>query len=309
MIAPQLYGAALVVIALVELLHPGAQLYTAGWFNVLIVALIVLLGVATASAVRRIESRPARAAAVVAAFAAGVCGLTTVVSGLLGPDAQTVVAAPGQTVRIEELGGSLIFPLHDASGSSEVMLERGSRAEAIGGRRFDGSFVLVRKMRTVVSVDATDRRGGHLTVTQPTGAAFLSPVLLMQATQPIAGMIVPYDSFSVPAAHRVVKVILFSAEQAAHLPALQTSEPAVLFDVENAKEREVPGGIGPARNGVRVVLAGIGLRPTIFDYPAVRIISVPNLPVTLVAAVLALAALSAAWVMARAKSATMVQAL
>ena len=69
--------------------------------------------------------------------------------------------------------------------------------------------------RTVVAVKAFDARGNHLTITQPQGAVFLSPVLMMQHEQTISGLRVPFDSFNVPAAQRVVKALLFSPAEAA----------------------------------------------------------------------------------------------
>ncbi len=302
MIAPLFFGIAIVACALFELLFPGRPIYHAGWFNVVIAAAIVLMAIGIGKSMRKIESTPARIALTVAAFAAAVAGFTAIASGLLGPNDQTVVAAPGQTVRVDELGGALVFPLAmNGAASDRVQLRSGNDTIPIGSSHVQGSFLLQSIPRTVVAVDASDPHGAHLTVTQPTGAAFLSPVLLMQGHQSIDGFDVPYDAFAVPAAHRSVKAVLFSNAQAARLPGLDGTQAAVLFDVESANGRELRGGIGVARSGQRVVLAGLALRPAIFDYPAIRIVSVPNLPVTVAAAlVAALAAAAAAAAVARA---------
>ena len=100
-----------------------------------------------------------------------------------------------------------------------VTLERPFHAPvAVGARRHNaGSFMLRTLPRDVVYVEARDLHGSRLTVTQPQGAVFLSPVLLMQHRQTIAGMDLPFDSFNVPSAQRVVKAIMFTPAQAAAL--------------------------------------------------------------------------------------------
>jgi len=78
-----------------------------------------------------------------------------------------------------------------------------------------------RDFANAVAVSAANGRGERLTVTQPSGAAFLSPVLLMEQTQSIAGMDVRYDSFAVPAVNRLVRAVLFNPQQAAQLHNLE----------------------------------------------------------------------------------------
>jgi hypothetical protein len=282
---------ALILSALVELFVPGEDLYHYGWFNMLLAALVVVAVLPLPKALRAIPSKRARTGSAVFVAGAVIAGFTTIASGLLAPDTQVVVAAPGATVRVDELGGSLVFPIASSNGGSQsdVLLARGGRPQAIHGRRYTGPFLLESVSRPVVSVDAADARGGHLTITQPTGNTFLSPVLLLQSQQMIDGMTVPYDSFAVPAAHRIVKAVLFSAEQAARLPSLGDAEPAVLFDVENDNETEIKNGIGVARNGGEIALAGIRLQPHVFEYPAVRIVSVPDIRVIALAVILAIA--------------------
>jgi len=284
-------GAALIVCALVELLFPGKDLYHYGWFNVLLAALIVVAVYPLARTLRALSTPRERAGFTAGIAGAVIAGFATIASGLLGPDTQVLVAAPGATERVDALGGSLVFPIAAANGASQsgVQLVRGGRALAVTARRYDGPFLLVALPRPVVSVDVSDLRGGHLTITQPTGNAFLSPVLLMQAQQVIAGMTVPYDSFAVPAEHRVVKAVLFSAEQAERMPSLGAATAAVLFDVENENEVEVKNGIAVAPDGHRVTLAGIQLLPRVFEYPAVEVISVPDIRVVGFALVLVIA--------------------
>ncbi len=291
MITSLVCASALILCALIELLFPGNDVYHYGWFNVLLAALIAVALMPLPRAVGAIKIPRARAALAACIAGGVVAGFATIASGLLGPDSQLLVAAPGATVRVDALGGSLVFPIapSNRSAQSGVQLVRGGDAQTITGRRYDGPFLLEAVARDVVAVDVSDVRGGHLTMTQPTGNTFLSPVLLMQSQQTIAGMTVPYDSFAVPAAHRVVKAVYFSAQEAARMPSIGAAVPVVLFDVENDNEVEVKNGIGIARDGARVTLGGLQLEPHVFNYPAVNLVSVPDIRVVGFAVALAIA--------------------
>jgi hypothetical protein len=259
-------AAALVVVGVgAQILVPGSELYHRGWYNVLLAALAIW-GVAH---VRR---------APVAAFGLGIIALAGIANGLLGPDTRSVIGAPGASVRVDETGGSIIFPI--AQDAAPAMLERGASAVPIGSQRYTRDVVLRSFARTVVAIGARDMRGAHLTVTQPTGSAFLSPVLLMQNQQNIDGLILPYDTFALPSAHRIVTAVLFSAAQAASTPALAAMHgPVVLFEVEDDSGASIPHGIGVAPSGGSVRLGGVALSPTVFSYPAIAVISIPNIPV------------------------------
>jgi len=268
-VKPGPIAAALVVVgAGAQILVPGRELYHQGWYNVLLAAL-ALWGVLHARRTPTI------------AFGVGAIALAAVASGLLGPDTRTVVGAPGTSVHVDEAGGALVFPI--AQDTAPVTLERGGNAEPIGARRYTPNVVLASVSRTVVAIDARDARGAHLTLTQPTGSAFLSPVLLMENQQDINGLMLPYDTFALPAAHRIVTAVLFSAAQAASTPALAAMHgPVVLFEVEDDAGALLPHGIGVAPSGTSVVLAGVRLAPEVFSYPAIEVISIPNVPVVAV---------------------------
>jgi hypothetical protein len=258
-------AAALVVIGVAaQILVPSRTLFHTGWYNVALAALTVW-------AIFGLRRAPLIAFGVAAIAFAGIA------SGLLGPDPRTVIGAPGTSVRVDEAGGTLVFPLVQGNAST-VTLERGSSAVPIGERRFTSTALLRRVPRKVVAIDAFDRRGAHLTVTQPTGSAFLSPVLLMESTQNIDGLDLPYDSFALPAAHRIVKAVLFSQAQAASLSALSSANgPVVLFDLEDDTGVSIPHGIGIARDGDTIALGGLRLRPTVLTYPAIEVIAIPDL--------------------------------
>lgn len=247
--------AALVVLGVViEVVVPGRAIYHAGWYNVALAALAIW----AIASLRRVP---------LVAFGIGAIAFAGIASGLLGPDTRTVIGAPGTSLRVDEAGGTLVFPpLHVD--------------QPIGASRFTATALLRSVPRTVVAIAAFDRRGAHLTITQPTGAAFLSPVLLMQNTQTIAGFTLPYDTFAVPAAHRIVKAVLFSAAQAASMPALSMVRGSVvLFDLEDDTGASIPHGIGVAPEGQLIRLGDLGLRATVMSYPAIEVTSIPDLAV------------------------------
>jgi hypothetical protein len=276
-------AAALVVIGVAaQILVPNRALFHTGWYNVALAA----LAVSAAIGLRR---------APLIAFGVAVIAFAGIASGLLGPDPRTVIGAPGASVRVNEAGGTLVFPLVQADAAT-VMLERGPRAVPIGNHRFTATALLRPVPRSVVAIDAFDRRGAHLTITQPTGSAFLSPVLLMENAQSIDGLDLPYDSFALPAAHRIVKAVLFSQEQAASLPALVSANgPVVLFDLEDETGVSIPHGIGIARDGDTVALGGLRLRPTVLNYPAIEVLAIPDLAVVAAGALAILIGLLLLW--------------
>ncbi len=243
----------------VELLAPGAGIYQSGWYNVALAALGIVLAMRVRGIARSAQTPRARFGLGLVGFGTAAVALAGISFGLFAPDPQTVVGAPGATLNVN--GVALHFPLvHEGDPPTG----------------YRGSFLLKPQARTVVSVDVADAAGRHLTTTQPTGASFLSPVLLMQANQNIGGFDLPYDTFAVPAAHRIVKAVLLTQEAIAHMPALAGTNAAVLFDVEDEREVQVPHGIGVAPDGVPTVLGGLMLRAHLLDYPAIRVIALPN---------------------------------
>ena len=226
-----------------------------------------------------------------AVFGAGIAAVAGIASGLFGPEDQQVIGSPGQRVSVEGLG-TLIFPLVVATGGDAgVQLARPLHAtvEISTRSRNLGNFVARSVTRTVVEVEARDFTGGRLTITQPTGRSFLSPVLLMEHRQAIAGFDLPFDSFNVPAAHRIVKAVLFSAAEAAMLQR-GTTAPAVLFAIDDENDRPLPHAIGFAASGRSIRIAGLELRAVIAGFPAIEVVSAPNVAATILGALLAVAA-------------------
>ena len=168
---------AIAAAVIVEVVVPGKSLYHSGWYNVAIAA----VGVATFAGGRRrfLVVRVARVRAALAVLIAGTAILVVagLANGLLAPDNQTVIGAPGQRVRVESLG-TIVFPVATAETvTATVHLERPFHSLIEIGQRSHaaGDFILRTQMRSVVYVEARDLRGNRLTVTQPEGIAFLSP--------------------------------------------------------------------------------------------------------------------------------------
>jgi hypothetical protein len=279
---------------IVEVVLPGQTLYHSGWYNVGVAA----LGIVTVAAGRRrfAQARVARARAALAALMAGTAILVVagMANGLLAPDNQTIVGAPGQQVRVESLG-TIVFPVATAeAGAPRVHLERPfhSPVEIGTSSHAAGNFMLRTRMRSVVYVEARDLHGSRLTVTQPEGVAFLSPVLLMQHQQTIAGMDLPFDSFTVPAAHRVVKAVMFTPGEAAMLLHGEASpgETAVLFAVDDQNDRPLPHAIALSPGGRPVRAGGLALSGLVRAYPAVEVVAIPNIAVMTLGVLLIVAA-------------------
>jgi hypothetical protein len=277
----------------VEFVAPGESVYHAGWYNVLIAALAVATFIAGRRRLRSVAVIRKRLAILAVVSGAAIAALAGIVSGLLAPDNQSFIGAPGQRIAVESLG-ALVFPLasSDTAAEDSVTLERSWHAPASIGerRRYAGAFALRTIPRAVVYVEARDLRGNRLTVTQPTGSVFLSPVLLMEHRQTLAGIDLPFDSFNVPASGRVVKAVMFTAAQAAMLVrgGAQPGAPAVLFAVDDENERPVPHAIALSSGGRPVRVGGLILRGEVVTYPAVEVVAVPNPPVAILGALLML---------------------
>lgn len=258
-----LFTAGMVVVAaIVELIVPAQRVFHSGWFNVVLAAVIVL------AIAWRAKRGPVSWAVLLGCIIAGVAAISY---GLFAPDDRTVSGAPGQRVAVEGLG-TLVFPIADAGASLPKVQVAQSRGLSIGSARLRDT------PRTVVAVEAFDAHANHLTITQPQGTVFLSPVLMMQHEQTIAGMRLPFDSFNVPAAQRVVKTILFSpAEAAVMLHGVTPGRGAVLFAVDDENDRPLPHGIVLDPDGQTVYAGGITLRATLQSYPAVTVTFTPNL--------------------------------
>ncbi len=282
---------------LVELALPGRTIYHSGWYNVGLAALLVIAIASGRKAYKASPDLRARFPFVAVIFGTVILGFAGIANGLFAPDNRAIVGAPGERVRVEELG-TLVFPIANEGPTAPipVSLVRPLHASlSIGaGRRYAGSFILRALPRDVVYVEVRDLRGNRLTVTQPNGAVFLSPVLLMQHRQTIAGMDLPFDSFNVPSAQHAVKAVMFTPAQAAvmlHGTGLP-GEGAVLFAVDDENDRVIPHGIAVSTGERPVRIDGLLLRAEIRSYPEISVVSSPNLTAAAIGALLTLAGLA-----------------
>ncbi len=205
-------------------------------------------------------------------------------SGLLGPDTDTVVRAPGSVAPLPDAAAAAFFPNVDADGiqRGDALVELRKRDHSVlevpsGSRKIVGNLTMQTTPHIAAYIEARDAAGRHLTVTQPTSSAFLSPVLLFPATVKIMDRDLPADGFAVPAMHRQVKVFFVqrSSAMAAQLHGLGKTD-SVLFAVDDDEGRPVPGGIGFAPGGTTVELGGLRLRATLGSYPQLTISAAPS---------------------------------
>jgi hypothetical protein len=168
-----------------------------------------------------------------------------------------------------------------------VTLRRRNHTDVVvtpGSDKFLGASLLTLKPLRAAYIGAVDERGNHLTVTQQTSGAFLSPVLLFHDAQSIAGEMHPVSSFELPGAKRSVKVVYFSADDVIrmhfHVPPDALGQPVLLYDVFNS-DTNTSVGIDVGPSGAETRIGGVRLRAVLGTYPELVIASVPP-PIVLV---------------------------
>ena len=219
--------------------------------------------------------------ALIGALVVLVAGLA---AGLLGPDTDTIARAPGTVAPLPDAGAAAFFPNVEAAGiaSGDAQIELRRRDHSVielptGARRILGTLTMETTPHVAAYVEARDPAGRHLTVTQPTSSAFLSPVLLFASTVKIMDRDLPADAFAVPALHRQVKVFYVKrgSAVAGQLHGLGQTD-AVLFAVDDDTGRPVPGGIGFAPSGTTVELGGVRLSAAVGTYPQLVVSAAPS---------------------------------
>lgn len=280
--------AAIVLVAAQDIVPAWAGFHT--WQYASALALGAIAIGAYANGARKGEDGPIGARLVIAMIGALVIVAAGIASGLLGPDTELVVRAPGTVAPLPDVGAAAFFPVADteaiARGDARVALRRrGASALEIGPgeRRYVGSAMLELSPQIAAYVEARDARGQRLTITQPTNPAFLSPVLLFTQQVPLAGKLLPADTFATPSLHRQIKAFYFAkgVGQAAVAHGASAGEASVLFAVDDDNGRLIAGGIGFAPAGKLVELGGLRLRATLGTYPALTVSAVPD-PLALV---------------------------
>jgi hypothetical protein len=251
-----------------------------GWQYIVFLALAIVVMLSYAWQTRRTGARLALALA-----GAAVVALAGLLSGLIGPDTVTVIGTPGTVTPLPDLGVAAFFnpvtPDTLARGGETVTLRRRDGAAVeVGAQPVPlGLSVAFAQPRPAAYVVARDARGNRLTVTQPANAAFLSPVILFRQTQSIHDRTFPFDTFAVPAAHRIVRVLYFSpADLAAfgRTPAAgaNANEPAAVLSV--ADDAGAPQGITLAASGREADAGGVRVTITLGTYPVLEVASAPQ---------------------------------
>jgi hypothetical protein len=272
-----------IALVLAQDFYPGTPLYHS-WQYALALAIALAVLVAYANGARRGDDGVRGRRLLLATAGAAAVALAGLASGLLGPDTAVIAGTPGTVVPIPTLGAAAFFGAADAAtigrGSGTVILRRRNAGEiALGpsARRLLGESVVYLEPRPAANVDVSDAGGAHLTVTQPTNASFLSPVLLFHARQRIGAVDVPLDTFAAPARHRIVRALYFTPKDLAQFghagAAVDPARPALVLSA--ADDRGNPQGITLAPSGSEVVLGGIRVGVTLGTYPVLAIAAAP----------------------------------
>lgn len=271
----ELLACALVI---AQIVFPGNALFHT-WQYALALVVVAWLLITSASRSRRVL------------FGVSLLGALIVIadglaSGLLGPDTERLARAPGTVAPLPDVGAAAFFssatPQSLAKGNAVITIRRRNHLDILvtgGARKFLGARLLTADAKPVAYVEAFDDGGNHLTVTQPTGTAFLSPFVLFRARQEIAGGMHPVDGFALPGGNRTVKVVYFTSDDVTRLhvavPPSATGQPAILYDVFDAPSNHSLG-IGVAASGVETEIGGVRLRTTLGTYPQLVIASAPQ---------------------------------
>ena len=218
-----------------------------------------------------------RRAAALASLGGALLAALVAASAFLVGQPERVPAAPGQAYRPPHGGATVIlFPdvpaaaITSAGGGwpDGVTVEDafGSHRASAGDVLRSGGFVLRVDDGPIAYVDARSPAGRPVTITQPDGAAFLSPFLTFTGMDGAQ----PEDYFALPALHRTVQVDYWAG--------LQEKGIDVPFLVLRIAE-ENGGGLyeGVAVSGRPLRKAGVTLTFRLGTYPVVTASSAPPL--------------------------------
>lgn len=272
-----------IVLTVAQDVYPARDWYHAWQYTAVLGVALVVMAMHAWRAWRGLEGTHGKRVvlALAGAIAVGVAGL---LSGLIGPDNVTVFGAPGTVTPVPDLGAAAFFaPVGPATlprGDATVTLRRRDAPPAVIGPRPTpvGLWIAFTQRRPAAYIEVRNERGERLTITQPSNASFLSPVILFRQQQQIHDRTFPLDTFAVPALARIVHVLYFSpADLAAfpHDPAtpLPTEPGAILSVTDEAGAQQ---GITMALSGRETNIAGMRITLTLGTYPVLEAASAPQ---------------------------------
>jgi len=190
-------------------------------------------------------------------------------ASFVGGAPERVGAAPGQLFRPPH-GASVAVAFPDVTSArawpDTVTVAEGaaSTTAGAGDEVRAGAFVFDVGSGPIALVAARSPRGSPVTVTQPSGAAFLSPYLTFPAFDGDR----PADEFAVPALHRVVQVDYWSG-----LPSRGIDIPFLALRISEQNGGTLYEGV--AVSGRALTKAGVSLTFTLGTYPIVEMASAP----------------------------------
>jgi len=277
-----------IALTLAQFAVPARDWYHSWQYTVILaIAIVVMFAHAWRAWRGGDEPRGKRIAlALAGALAVAVAGL---LSGLIGPDTVTVLGTPGTVTPVGDIGAAAFFPQADPQtlprGDATVILRRrGAGPIEVGSRPVPvGLSVAFTEMRPAAYVVVRDDRGDRLTITQPSNPSFLSPVILFRQSQLIHDRTFPLDTFAVPAAQRVVRILYFTAADLATFrrdaDAPAPTEPGAILSASD--DAGAQRGITMAASGRETAIGGLRVTVTLGSYPVLQIASAPQPYVTL----------------------------
>jgi hypothetical protein len=269
-----------IVLGVAQDIVPGQAFYHSWQYALALGVAVLVVATSCLGALRARGGRRSYAAALALAGAA-IVGVAGLASGLLGPDTTQVIGTPGTVVPVPALGAAAFFGATDvdaiARGDASIVLRMRGRApiDVSAGHHLLGESILGVDPRPAAFLEAWDTNGAHLTITQPTNASFLSPVLLFRDHQRIGAFDVPFDAFATPGRARGFRALYFSPKDLANFKhaVADTTKPALILTA--ADDHGTPLGITLVPSGNSATIAGVRVRATLGTYPALSIASAP----------------------------------
>lgn len=238
---------------------------------------MALAGVFLLLAVLRTLAQPSRQEGFAALGALGgiVIAASFLAGELLVGPPQRIGAAPGQTYRPPHSAHvALEFPHASAAdlrggrspAAVDVIVGAQQQSLTVGQELRVHSYVLRCESWPAAFVQAWSDRHVGQTVTQPTGSAFVSPVLQFPSLDKDG---LPVDAFAVPALHREVRLKYYPG-----LPSRGIDIPFVQLEID--EENGGPLFSGVAVNARPVRRAGMELTFNLGTYPVVWMAGAPD---------------------------------